>query len=198
MLKGIHYRNPLFYRTQTLIKLGPSYRRRFEIAASHIPAGASVLDICAGPGDLRHFLPPDCRYTALEASPEFTGLLSLDRIPCVVHDLNRPLPDHVRAFDVAVMLISLCHFSPDRVRSLLDELKQAARKVIIVEEVCEQKRPEGSPLQWVMNYLSAREYAFSYAIMTGEEFRDLIEAAGYESARVSRRYVVGIYDPQAE
>ncbi|MBZ0166992.1 MAG: class I SAM-dependent methyltransferase [Candidatus Omnitrophica bacterium] len=198
MLKGVHYRSRLFYRAQTLIKLGKGHGDRFRIAADYITPGSRVIDICSGPGDLRHYLPPGCRYSCLEASPSFVRHLDRRNIPCLRHNLHLPLaPLQVKA-DVATMLISLCHFPRERALSLLAELTQLAPTVIIVEEVTQKKRPAASPLQAVMNYLSATAYTGAYEIMTGEEFCELVQEAGYRYERINERYAVGIFSVQEE
>ncbi len=198
MIRGIHYRNRTFYRMQTLIKLGPSWRRRFLIAASHIPSGASVLDVCAGPGDLQAHLPADCSYTTLEASPAFLAYLSRRNVACLAHNLELPFETHGQRFDVAVMVISLCHFRRKRALELLEELSRVAHKVIIVEEVIRQKRPSGSRIQRAMNHLCETDYTRSYTIMTDDECCELLRTAGYRCIREDRRYMVGLRDAHPE
>ena len=194
MIKGIQYRSRLFYQTQTLIKLGPAWQHRFRLAAAHIPEGVSVLDVCAGPGDLHRHLPSGCRYTALDASPDFTRHMTARQIPCLVHDLTRSLDAIDDHFDVAVMIISLCHFGHARAQSLLTELTRLADKVVIVEEITENVRPEGSRLQRTMNFLTATDYASSYSILSATEFKRIVTAAGYHYQRADLRYAVGIYE----
>lgn len=198
MIKGVHYRSRLFYRAQTLVKLGKGHGDRFRIAANYIIPGSRVIDICSGPGDLRHYLPPGCRYSGLEASPSFVRHLDRRNIPCHQHNLQLPLaPLKIKA-DVATMLISLCHFHRERALSLLAELSRLAHTVIIVEEVTQKKRPATSALQAVMNYLSATAYTASYQIMTDKEFYELVQVAGYRYERISQRYAVGICSVQEE
>lgn len=194
MIKGIHYRSRLFYNTQTLIKLGPAWQHRFRLAAAHIPEGVSVLDVCAGPGDLSRHLPPGCRYTALDASPGFVRHLSAHNIPCLVYDLSSPLDEIDGHYDVAVMIISLCHFSQMRAQSLLRELTRLADKIVIVEEVTENIRPAASRLQRTMNYLTTTDYTTSYSILSAEEFKRIVKAAGYLYQRADRRYAVGVFE----
>lgn len=198
MIQGIHYRNRLFYRLQTSLKLGPARNHRFQLAASHINGNSHILDVCSGPGDLRNHLPTNCQYTALDASPAFLKYLNRQGIRTLNHNIHNPLPQPKCHFDVAVMLISLCHLPTPRAQTLLEELKLIAHKVIIVEEIVQQKRPKKSRLQRTMNFLSETPYARGYELMTRLELEKLMHQSEYKIQHVDKRYMVGIYLPSEE
>ena len=192
-LQGIHYRIPLFYDLQNRWKLGGDYDLRFRIAAHDVRPGESVLDLCAGFGQLKEYLPTDCAYRCIEASPEFARILHQKKIPVFMHNLHqRPQPDSLKA-DTAVMVVSLCHFRNTTADEILEMLKTTARKVVIVEDVLTHPRGERSFLQKAMNYLCRTDYYVPVELFTAGEFQALMHRHGYGCRRHDARYLVGRY-----
>jgi SAM-dependent methyltransferase len=194
MLQGIHYRNQWFYYLQNFLKLGPEYGRRFKIAAQYIKPGESVLDICAGPGELQRFLPPGCSYACIEASPQFVGILEERNIPVTVKNLHQGLRGEGLKADAAVMIVSFCHFRNTTGGEILEALKKTAGRVIIVEDVLAQSRGPQSFRQKMMNYCCQTDYYRPIELFTADEFRAFMERHGYACIRANERYLVGIYD----
>lgn len=194
VLKGIHYRSAWFYNVFALMKLGNEYARRFQIAARYIHPGETVIDVCSGPGTLRNFIPRDCLYTAMDASPEFLASLEKKGIPAIVWNLHKGWPESASVFDVLVMVISLSQFRDTSADALLESFKKAARRVVIVEEVLGRPRGQGSWVQRAVNYLSGTEYYRPVSSWyTREVFERLMRGHGYQSNEVSGRYMVGSY-----
>jgi hypothetical protein len=192
--KGIHYRSPWFYELQNRMKLGLDHDLRFKIAAKYVKSGDSVLDLCSGLGQLRDYLPAGSSYQCVEASPQFADFLRRKNIPVSVSDLHDGLPAGLKA-DVAVMIVSLCHFRNTSAGELLESLKTAAGKVVIVEDVLAKSRGERSFRQRMMNYCCQTEYYRPMGLFTAVEFQDLIHRHGYTWRRFNQRYCVGYYGP---
>ncbi|MDP2652849.1 MAG: class I SAM-dependent methyltransferase [Candidatus Omnitrophota bacterium] len=197
-LKGIHYRSPFVYRFLTWLKLGAGSSLRFRIAAEYAAGHVSVLDICAGDGGLRRFLPASCEYHGIEASPSFASRLSRQGIPCDRRDLHDGLGRIGRSYDLVVMLISLCHFRETSAHRLLEEFKTTARRVLIVEDVLDKPRPVGSPVQRIMNYLCALDYFRPMQLYTRGEFFELMRGHGYSCFPYNQRYWIGYYEPEQD
>lgn len=193
MLRGIHYRNQWFYYLQNLTKLGPEYGRRFKIAAGYVKPGESVLDLCAGPGELQRYLPAGCSYQGVEASPQFVRILRNKHVPVIAQDLHQGLKAEGLKVDVAVMIVSFCHFQHTSGGELLETLKKTAKRVVIVEDVLAKLRGERSFRQKMMNYLCQTEYYRPIELFTADEFQDFMQRHGYDCVRVNERYRVGIY-----
>lgn len=108
--------------THYALKLG--YRSSHTMALDAVPAGASVLDLGGGPGDLAALLvEKGCRVTLVDSDPPTRALPGLD---FVRHDLDRPLPVDVRPFAAILALDIIEHLaSPERflreLRRLFDE-----------------------------------------------------------------------------
>lgn len=193
LLQGIHYRNPAFYHLQTFVKLGWSYNERYKMAAKYIKEGEHVLDVCAGPGDFKEFLPQACTYEAIDGSREFIKLLTEKKIRNHCLNLHEPLDPRKFKSDAVVMLISLCHFGETSVHPLLDSFKHIAKKVIIVEEVLPKKRNPRSIIQRTMNFFCRTPYSQSFDLLTESEFSRLMEEHGYQWKKYNNRYCVGYY-----
>lgn len=193
LIKGAHYRSEFLYKTLALLKLGFEFGLRFQIAARYINPGESVVDVCAGPGQLRDFI-PDCAYTAIEASPKFLSALQKKGAHIIPVNLHKGWPPTAPVFDVLVTVISLCQFRDTSVQGLLESFKKAAKRVVIVEDVLRHSRGKGSLVQKAMNYLCETDYYVPVASWyTRPEFEQLMRDHGYQCESVSSRYMVGLY-----
>ena len=194
MLKGIHYTNSCAYKLQTFCKLRSQYCKRFEIASNYINEGEEVLDICAGTGELRKFLPRKCKYNAVEASTSFASLMARDCIDCSIIDLHEGIGSFKRKADVVVMIISLCQFRNTSVDSLLEDLKRIARRVVIVEDVIPKKTNMRGFIDKAMNYFCATDFYRPTELLTRTEFESLMRDHGYEHIQNDKRYAIGLYE----
>jgi cyclopropane fatty-acyl-phospholipid synthase-like methyltransferase len=193
-LKGIHYNNLAVYNTLTFLKLGFDYYTRFKIASGYIKPGESVLDLCAGDGSLSRFLPSGCRYECVELSPAFSSRLSNRSIPNHKINLHEGITGLEQKFDAAVMLISLCHFRETSIHSLLEELKNTAKRVIIIEDVLPSKRAKNTLLQRTMNYLCSTNYYVPLELFTADNFGRVMDEHGYTVTKHTKRYHAGFFE----
>jgi SAM-dependent methyltransferase len=112
---------------------GRHYGARLTAVAEQIPTGASVLELCCGPGTLylRHLRGRVSEYVGLDINAGFVARLRRRGVDARIFDLagEQPLP----AADVALMQASLYHFLPDAAR-VVDRMIAAARDRVIVSE----------------------------------------------------------------
>ena len=194
-LRGIHYRNARLYDLQNFLKLGRDFDLRFKIAAQYIRPGESVLDLCAGPGRMKDYLPEGCSYIGMDASPQFVNILRRKEISVLHRDLHSGLKaDDIKA-DVALMIVSLCHFRHTTADEILEVLKRTVKRVVIVEDVlAKARRPF---IRWMMNYFCQTEYYRPIELFTAQEFQELMQRHGYACVAKDQRYFVGIYPREA-
>lgn len=110
------------------------YNARYQEIADLIPAGCTVVDVCAGDCYLyREFLCAKAvQYTALDISPQFVRAAQNHGINARVFDART---DELPQGDVLVMQGSLYQFLP-RAEDILQRMISAARlKVIIAEPI---------------------------------------------------------------
>jgi SAM-dependent methyltransferase len=112
---------------------GRHYGARYRVLAELVPAGASVLDVCCGPGALfdRYLRPKGVEYTGLDINPGFVARVVQLGGRGHVQDArdDAPLP---RA-DIVIMQASLYQFLPDVV-PVVDRMRRAAGSRVIVAE----------------------------------------------------------------
>jgi SAM-dependent methyltransferase len=118
-----------------LMLYGRHYFSRQRAIADLIPAGASVLDVCCGPGSLytRHLRAKTIDYTGLDSNKRFVDAVNRAGGRGLLWDLTdqKPLP---RA-DFVVMHASLYHFLPDASGVVRRMLEAARQKLILAEPV---------------------------------------------------------------
>ena len=190
-VRGIHYQSPPVYDFFTLLKLRRDYHLRYRIAAQYIKPGESVLDVCAGYGEFRKFIPLSCRYQAVDASPSFVRELARRDIPYRFENLHDGLDTKIPAVDVLVMIISLCQFQNTSLEKLLEDFKKIASKVVIVEDV-QNKTP------WFVekfrDYLCATDYYLPMQLFSADQFQAVMKQHGYGCQKYNERYWVGYFE----
>ena len=191
LARGSHYQNPLIYNFFTFFKLREQYQLRFQIAAQYIRPGESILDVCAGFGEFKDFLPSSCPYAVIEASPVFSRQLAKRHIPYHVQNLHNGMDLKIPPVDVITMIISLCQFQETSLHHLLEDFKKIAQKVVIVEDV-QNKTPRF--VEKVRDYLCATDYYRPMRLFSAEEFQTVMEDHGYRCKKYSERYWVGYFE----
>lgn len=133
MSPSLVYRSALSYGTVMHALYGRYYSARFATLAALVPEGASVLDVCCGPGTLYlgHLRDRGVRYTGLDLSETFVARLRRRGVAAEVRDVadGAPLPEA----DVVIMQASLYQFLPDA-REIVDRMRTAAGDAVIVAE----------------------------------------------------------------
>jgi SAM-dependent methyltransferase len=128
------YRSARGYELLMRVLYGRHYAARIRAVADQVPAGASVLELCCGPGTLylRHLRARAGKYVGLDVNERFVRDLrrrGIDARQMDLADGREPLP----AADVAIMQASLYHFLPDA-GAIVDRMLAAARDRVIVSE----------------------------------------------------------------
>jgi len=190
-VRGSHYQNPPVYKFLTALKLRKSYGLRYRLAARYLVPGEAVLDVCAGLGEFKRFLPAGSSYRALEASRPFLRKLERQGIPSYLTDLHKDNGE-IPVTDTIVMIISLYQFRDTTLHQLLETFKTKAKKVIIIEETAPVKR--NPLLDRLANYLCAADYFRPTRLFTANEFSTIIAKHGYNCLPHNDRYCVGYYE----
>jgi SAM-dependent methyltransferase len=128
------YRSAPIYELVMRVLYGRYYTARMRVVAEQVPRGASVLELCCGPGTLyfRYLRDRAAGYVGLDVNSHFVARLRRRGVDARVLDLTsdaEPLP----ASDVVLMQASLYHFLPDAGR-IVDRMLAAARKLVIISE----------------------------------------------------------------
>lgn len=149
MLRGLVYKSALIYEMTMIAAYGRHYGERYQAITDLIPAGASVLDLCCGPGILyqRYLRPKTVSYTGLDINEKFVRDVIGYGAQARVHDLcsDDPLPKA----DYVVMQASLYHFLPNA-GPIISRMVAAARSaVIIAEPIRNLSDSRLRPLSWL-------------------------------------------------
>jgi SAM-dependent methyltransferase len=128
------YRSARGYELLIRVLYGRHYSARMRVLAEQVPRGASVLELCCGPGTLylHHLSDRAGGYVGVDVNRRFVAQLRRRGIDARLLDLNsdaEPLP---RA-DAVLMQASLYHFLPDASR-IVDRMLAAARERVIISE----------------------------------------------------------------
>jgi SAM-dependent methyltransferase len=140
------YRSAAGYELVMRALYGRHYGDRLRAVAAEIPPGASVLELCCGPGTLytRHLRNRVGSYIGLDLNERFVAALRRRGVDARVTDLagsSTPLP----AVDVAVMQASLYHFLPDA-GPIVERMLAAARERVIVSEPVRNLASSANPV----------------------------------------------------
>jgi hypothetical protein len=191
---GIHYQSPLVYNFFAAVKLGRDYHLRYRLAAQYIKQGESVLDVCAGFGEFRNFLPANCSYQTIEASSSFHQKLAGRGITNSAHNLHQGLNVALPSVDVITMIISLCQFRDTSLDQLLEDFKKIAKRVIIVEDVLPEEEKTPPLVEKVRDYLCATGYYSPMQLFSVKGFQAAMAGHGYQCRRYNDRYWIGHYE----
>jgi len=128
------YRSARGYELLMRALYGRHYGARMAAVAEQVPAGASVLELCCGPGTLyeRHLRGRSSSYIGLDVNPRFVTALRSRGVDARRLDLAgsaEPLPPA----DVVLMQASLYHFLPDA-EAILERMVAAAGERVVVSE----------------------------------------------------------------
>jgi SAM-dependent methyltransferase len=128
------YRSAQGYELLMRVLYGRHYAARMSVVAEQVPAGASVLELCCGPGTLylHHLRDRAGSYIGVDVNERFVAALRRRGVDARQLDLAgaaEPLP----AADVVIMQASLYHFLPEA-GALVDRMLAAARDRVIVSE----------------------------------------------------------------
>jgi len=128
------YRSAAGYELLMRVLYGRHYSDRMRAVAEQVPDGASVLELCCGPGTmyLRHLSDRTGGYVGIDVNAGYVERLRRRGVDARRIDLasdEEPLP----SADVVILQASLYHFlaQPERI---IDRMLAAARDRVIVAE----------------------------------------------------------------
>lgn len=125
---------------------GRHYAARLRAVAEQVAPGASVLELCCGPGTLytRHLRARAGSYVGLDVNERFVAELQRQGVDARRVDLaHDPAPFPIA--DVALMQASLYHFLPGA-HEMIDRMLAAARERVIVSEPVRNLASSANPL----------------------------------------------------
>ncbi len=146
MSTSLVYRSALGYELLMRALYGRHYAARMRAVAEQVPPGASVLELCCGPGTLylRHLRSRAGGYIGVDVNPGFVARLKARGVDARAFDLaagEEPLP----SADVVILQASLYHFLP-RPERIIDRMLAAARDRVIVSEPVRNLASSTNPL----------------------------------------------------
>ncbi len=192
--KGIRCRSWFIYNLLLFLRFGFNHDLRYKIAAEYVRPGESVLDVCSGAGDFKKFLPEDCPYACIDASPQFTAILSKKKINFHRMNLHKGIDSSIIRSDVCVTIGALCQFKTTSMDSLLEDFKEIARRVVVVEHIPKKTAVEGTLAYKANNYLIATDFTVNDREFSAEEFSRIMLKHGYRVRRCKGDYMVGCYE----
>lgn len=210
MLKGLLYNNVLFYELITKIKLGGKSNLRYQIVSKYVEPNDSVLDVCAGTGEFKKYIPKNCEYYAVERSENFSQYLQKKNITNFFINLHDGLKID-RKFDTIVMIISLYSFKNTNIDNLITSLKKIANKRVVILEEVFITPPEPSEFNLnvrkfryisliqkigalVTNYLCCTSYFKNTSLFHRNEFLELIKKHQFKCQEYQNLYTVALYE----
>jgi SAM-dependent methyltransferase len=133
---SVIYRSAAGYELLMRVLYGRHYDARMQAVAGQVPAGASVLELCCGPGTLytRHLRERVSGYIGLDINESFVARLRSQGVDARVTDLSDPVAPLPGA-DVAVIHASLYHFLPGAGLLVERMLAAAADRVVVAEPI---------------------------------------------------------------
>jgi SAM-dependent methyltransferase len=141
------YRSAAGYELLMRALYGRHYSDRMRAVAEQVPDGASVLELCCGPGTLylRYLRTRTSGYVGIDVNPRFVEQLRRRGVDTRRLDLAASAGDPLPPADAVILQASLYHFLPDPER-ILDRMLDAARDRVIVSEPVRNLASSENPL----------------------------------------------------
>lgn len=147
MRTSVVYRSAVGYELLMRVLYGRHYGDRMRAVAEQVPDGASVLELCCGPGTLymRYLRGRTSGYIGIDVNPRFVEQLTRRGVDARRLDLASSAGDPLPPADVAILQASLYHFLPAPER-IVDRMLAAARDRVIVSEPIRNLASSQKPL----------------------------------------------------
>ncbi len=135
MNTSLVYRSALGYELLMRGLYGRHYAARLRAVADQVPDGASVLELCCGPGTLylRHLRGRTSAYVGIDVNARFVARLRRRGVDARRLDLATAEMSELPSADAVILQASLYHFLPGAER-VIDRMLAAARDRVIVAE----------------------------------------------------------------
>jgi SAM-dependent methyltransferase len=150
------YRSAVGYELLMRALYGRHYADRMRAVAGEVPHGASVLELCCGPGTLylRYLRQRTSGYVGIDVNPGFVEQLRRRGVDARGLDLAASADDPLPTADAVILQASLYHFLPHPER-ILDRMLGAARDRVIVSEPVRNLASSNLPLVDVLGRRAA-------------------------------------------
>jgi SAM-dependent methyltransferase len=184
------YRSASGYELVMRALYGRHYVDRMRAVAEQVPDGASVLELCCGPGSLytKFLRPRTSGYIGVDVNQRFVDRLRAKGIDARAQDLANP-EEPLPAADVAVMQASLYHFLPDA-GPIVDRMLAAASDRVIVSEPIRNLASSNLPIVSLLGSRAADPGTGGHqSRFTEETLSDLM--ARYESRLITTSLIPG-------
>lgn len=183
MLRGLVYKSALIYEVTMTVAYGRHYGERYRAIADLIPAGASVLDVCCGPGILyqRYLREKGVSYTGLDMNEKFVRDVIRHGAEGRVHDLSSD--EALPKADYVVMQASLYHFLPNAGPVVSRMVAAARAAVIIAEPIRNLSTSSMRPLSWLASTMTNPSDGAPPQRFTEETLTDLFSQLELEPAK---------------
>ena len=134
MSTSLVYRSALGYEALMRVLYGRHYSDRMRAVAEQVPDGASVLELCCGPGTMyvRHLRERTSGYVGIDVNAGYVDRLRRRGIDARRLDLATG-EESLPGADVVILQASLYHFLP-RPERIIDRMLAAAGDRVIVSE----------------------------------------------------------------
>jgi SAM-dependent methyltransferase len=175
MSTSLLYRTAVGYDISMRLLYGRHYSARYRTVAQLVPDGASVVDVCCGPGVLyrKYLAPRGIRYTGIDINERYIRSIVMAGGQGEVADVATL--ERLPAGDVVVMQASLYHFLPDP-RPILEKMVvAAARSVVIAEPIRNLTQHPNRVISSVASRLSNAGFGAEELRFTEERLDDLFE-----------------------
>jgi len=133
MTTSLIYRSAAAYELVMRALYGRHYQARLDVIAEQVRPGATVLELCPGPGALyEHRLRGRVgSYTGLDVNPGFVRRLR--RLGADARQLDLSGNPELPEADIVIMQASLYHFIPEA-GAIIERMLAAARERVIIAE----------------------------------------------------------------
>jgi SAM-dependent methyltransferase len=150
------YQHRTAYHLLMRLLYGRHFSARYEAIAAEVPAGSSVVDVCAGDGYLYlyYLRAKSVRYQALDISPQLVQWMQRHGVQAQRFDVWQ---DMLPAADSVIMQASLYQFLPDAAPVVEKMLRAARQRVIITEPIRNIASSDNPVLRFVGKRLTRPE-----------------------------------------
>ncbi len=147
-MASLIYRSPLVYQLVMRLLHGRHYSDRYRVLADEVPAGAEVVELCAGDARLyRYFLQPKgVKYLGLDNSPHFVSAARSHGLNFRLFDASK---EEIPPADVILIQASLHLFHP-QIEAFISRMLDAARQHVLISEPVRNLSSSSNPVvAWV-------------------------------------------------
>jgi hypothetical protein len=133
MTTSLIYRSAAAYELVMRALYGRHYQARLDVIADQVRPGATVLELCPGPGALyEHRLRGRVgAYTGIDVNPGFVRRLR--RLGADAQQLELRADRELPEADIVIMQASLYHFIPEAA-AIIERMLAASRERVIIAE----------------------------------------------------------------